>query len=148
MNEVEVFVKVDAPPEVVWEVLLSFDHYPEWNPLSRKVEGIEVAGTEQQSGDDPADARRFLESPMIVTVEPYRRLAWLDRFILPFALDRYHEFYLQPIDDGRRTQLLQRETVRGALSSLVFDEAKVERAFISMNKAIAARAERQASATA
>jgi len=41
---------------------------------------------------------------MIVTVEPYRRFAWLERFVLPFAFDRYHEFHLVPIDDGRRTR--------------------------------------------
>ncbi|TMT86827.1 SRPBCC domain-containing protein [Haloterrigena sp. H1] len=147
MNEVEVFVEIDAPPEVVWEALLAFDTYPEWNPLTRRVEGIVIDGTERRGRDEPADARGLLDGQVLVTVEPYRRLAWLDRFWLPFALDRYHEFHLQPIDDGRRTRLLQRETVRGALTSLVFDETKVERAFVAMNKAVAARAERRASAT-
>lgn len=148
MTEVEVFVEIDAPPAVVWETLLEFEYYPEWNPISRTVEGVAIDGTERQGRYQPVDSRRFLDGPMIVTVEPYRRLAWLDRFVLPFALDRYHEFHLVPIDDGERTRLLQRETVRGALVPLVFDEGQVERAFVAMNKAIAARAERRTSATA
>jgi len=147
MNEVEVFVEIDAPPEAVWEALLAFDTYPEWNPLTRRVEGIVIDGTERRDRDDLEDSRGLLDGQLLVTVEPYRRLAWLDRFVLPFALDRYHEFHLRPIDDGSRTQLLQRETIRGALTSLVFDETKVERAFIAMDKAVAARAERQASPT-
>ena len=147
MNEVEVFVEIDAPPAVVWEALLAFDTYPEWNPLTRRVEGIVIDGTERRGRDEPADARGLLDGQLLVTLEPDERLAWLDRFVLPFAFDRYHEFHLQPIDDGRRTRLLQRETVRGALSSVVFDETKLERAFVAMNKAVAARAERRASAT-
>jgi len=38
------------------------------------------------------------------------------------------------------------ETVRGALVLLLFDEGRVERAFVAMNESIAARAERRASA--
>ena len=147
MNEVEVFVEIDAPPAVVWDALLAFDTYPEWNPLTRRVEGVVIDEIVRRERDDPADTHRLLDGQILVAVEPAKRLAWLDRFVLPFALDRYHEFLLQPLDDGSRTRLLQRETVRGALTSLVFDETKVERAFVAMNKAIAARAERRASAT-
>jgi len=148
MNVVEVFVEIDAPPDVVWEALLEFEYYPEWNPVSRTVERIAIDGTERRGRYPPVDSRRFLDGPMIVTVEPYRRFAWLERFVLPFAFDRYHEFHLVPIDDGRRTRFLQRETVRGALVPLLFDEGRVERAFVAMNESIAARAERRASAPA
>ena len=147
MNEVEVFVEIDAPPAVVWEALLAFDSYPEWNPLTRQVGGITIDGTERRERAVFTDGRGLLDGQLLVTVAPNERLAWLDRFVLPFALDRYHEFHLQPIDDGQRTRLLQRETVRGALSSVVFDETELERAFVAMNKAVAARAERQARPT-
>ncbi|WP_049900322.1 SRPBCC domain-containing protein [Natrinema altunense] len=147
MNQVEVFIEIDAPPAVVWEALLAFDTYPEWDPISRTIEGVAVDPSMQRTGDASADLGRFLDGPMAVTVEPTRRLAWLDRLVVPFAFDRYHEFHLEPIADGRRTRLLQRETVRGAFVPLVFDAARVERAFVAMNEAIATRAERRASAT-
>lgn len=161
MDQVEVFVEIDAPPAVVWEALLAFDTYPEWNPIARTIEGVRVdTSTRRRSDTRATDFSRFYDGPMAVTVEPNRRLAWLDRLAIPFAFDRYHEFHLEPIDgDGRspsesgsperqRTRLLQRETVRGALVPLVFDARRVERAFVAMNEAIAARAERRASATA
>ncbi|WP_226479682.1 SRPBCC domain-containing protein [Natrinema amylolyticum] len=160
MNQVEVFVEIDAPPAVVWEALLAFDTYPEWDPISRTIKGVAIDTATPRSGSASSDLGRFLDGPMAVTVEPERRLAWRDRLVIPFAFDRYHEFHLEPIDegerstsdalsdDGRGTRLLQRETVRGAFVSLVFDAARVERAFVEMNEAIAARAERRASATA
>lgn len=146
VNQVEAFAEIDAPPETVWEVLLGFETYPEWDPIERTIEGVAI--DVRRGPIEPTDPSRFLDGPMVVAVEPNRRLAWLDRFVLPFAFDRYHEFHLEPIDDGRSTRLLQRETVRGALVPLVFDETRVERAFVAMNEAIAARAEGLASATA
>lgn len=164
LNQVEVFVEIDAPPAVVWEALLSFDTYPEWDPIGRTIEGVVIDTETPRSRDVASEFTRLIDGPMAITVEPHRRLAWLDRLVVPFALDRYHEFHLEPIDgsgpDGprstseplpdaaQRTRLLQRETVRGAFVPFMFDEVRVEGAFIEMNEAIAARAERHASATA
>ncbi|QCS42175.1 SRPBCC domain-containing protein [Natrinema versiforme] len=147
MNQVEVFVEIDAPPAAVWDALLSFDTYPEWDPIRRTIEGVAVDTAGREGSAEPADLTRLLDGPMAVTVDPHRRLGWLDRLVVPFAFDRYHEFHLVPIDDGERTRLLQRETVRGAFAPLTFDEGRVERAFIEMNDAIAARAERRTSAS-
>lgn len=146
MNQVEAFVEIDAPPDAVWDALLAFDTYPEWNPLARTVEGIAVDAT---SGAERRDAFAYRPRPVgptIVAVDPPGRLAWHDRLAVPFAFDRYHEFHLVPIEGGRRTRLLQRETVRGALVALAFDEARLERAFVAMNEAIATRAERRLAA--
>lgn len=149
MDQVEVFVEIDAPPAVVWEALLSFDTYPEWDPITRTIEGISVDTTTGRRRDtESTHFSRPHDGPMAVTVEPNRRLAWLDRLAVPFAFDRYHEFHLEPIDGTDRTRLLQRETVRGALVPLVFDARRVERAFVRMNEAIASRAERRVRATA
>ncbi|WP_254523814.1 SRPBCC domain-containing protein [Natrinema caseinilyticum] len=160
MEEVEVFVDIDAPPAAVWDALRSFASYPEWDPIGRTIVGVTVEdGTARGRDLSFALGSRPIR-PAVVAIEPQRRLAWLDRLVVPFAFDRYHEFHLEPIDDGersdrsgsgsrstdgRRTRLLQRETVRGALVPLVFDHARVEESFATMNDAIAARAERSAS---
>ncbi|MFA9504764.1 SRPBCC family protein [Natrinema sp. H-ect1] len=146
MNQIEAFVEIDAPPDVVWDALIAFDTYPEWDPLTRTIEGVAVDAT---GGSERSDAFAYRPRPIgptVVAAEPPRRLAWHDRLVVPFAFDRYHEFHLEPIGDGRRTRLLQRETVRGALAGLAFDEARLERAFVAMNEAIATRAERRITA--
>jgi hypothetical protein len=148
LNQVEVFIEIDASPSIVWDALCSFDTYPEWDPIGRRIEGVAIDTATRRSGDLASDRDRLLDGPVVITVEPHRRLAWLDRLLVPFAFDRYHEFHLEPVDDGRHTRLLQRETVRGAFVPFLYDELRVEGAFIEMNEAIAARAERRASATA
>ncbi|MEY7851362.1 SRPBCC family protein [Natrarchaeobius sp. A-rgal3] len=143
MNQVEVFEEIDAPPEAVWEVLLEFDSYPEWNPFIRSVEGVPAEGEQLRIRIELPDSRGMTFRPEVVAVEENRRLAWMGRLVVPFAFDGYHEFRLEPIDDGERTRLLQRETFRGALVPLLFDGARIERGFAAMNQGVKERAERR-----
>ena len=57
-EEIELFEETDAPPDVVWEVLLEFDSYPEWNPFVRAIEGTPAKGRGYSSGGRSA-ARSF-----------------------------------------------------------------------------------------
>ncbi|RQG96668.1 SRPBCC domain-containing protein [Natrarchaeobius chitinivorans] len=141
MRQVEVFEEIDAPPDVVWDVLLEFDSYPEWNPFVRRIEGVPKEGERLRVRIEPPDSRPITFRPTVVAAEENRRLAWLGRVLVPFAFDGYHEFRLEPIDGGDRTRLLHRETFRGALVPLLFDARRIERGFTAMNRAIKDRAE-------
>lgn len=141
MNQVEVFEEIDAPPDVVWDVLLEFESYPEWNPFVRAIEGEPTEGEQLRVRIEPPGARGMTVNPEVIAVEENRRLVWLGRLVVPFAFDGYHEFHLEPIDDGERTRLLHRETVRGALVPLLFDRDALEAGFAAMNAAVKQRAE-------
>ncbi|WP_459810130.1 SRPBCC family protein [Halopiger thermotolerans] len=146
MEEIEVFAEIDAPPPVVWEVLLEFDSYPEWNPFVRSIDGLPVEGERLRVRIEPPDSRGMTFAPEVIVAEEDRRLAWVGRLAVPFAFDGYHEFHLIPIDEGDRTRLLQRETFRGALVPLLFDRERLERGFAAMNDAVTERAERRVEA--
>ncbi|ELY91012.1 SRPBCC domain-containing protein [Natrialba taiwanensis] len=141
MNVIEVFEDIDAPPAVVWDVLLEFDSYPEWNPFVRSIEGDPAVEAELEVRIEPPGSRGMTFTPVVVAVEENRRLAWLGRLGVPFIFDGYHEFHLDPIDGGDRTRLLHRETFRGILVPLLFDEQQLERGFRAMNEALKVRAE-------
>ncbi|ELY51823.1 SRPBCC domain-containing protein [Natronorubrum bangense] len=141
MNQIEVFEEIDAPPEVVWDVLLEFDSYPEWNPFVRAIEGEPTEGEQLRVRIEPPDSRGMTVKPEVIAVEEHRRLVWLGRLVVPFVFDGYHEFHLEPITNGERTRLLHRETVRGALVPLLFDADALEDGFEAMNAAVKERAE-------
>src|SRR4029450_13975460 len=44
MRTISATIDIDAPPERVWEVLVDFSAYPEWNPFMREVRGRAEAG--------------------------------------------------------------------------------------------------------
>ncbi len=141
MDQVEVFEEIDAPPDVVWDVLLEFDSYPSWNPFIRSIEGEPTEGGRLRIRIDPPESRAMTLTAAVDTVEPNRRLVWTGRLGVPLAFDGYYEFSLEPIDDGERTRLLQRTTVRGALVPVVFDRDEIERGFRAMNSRLKDRAE-------
>ncbi|WP_265107999.1 SRPBCC domain-containing protein [Halosolutus halophilus] len=143
MNQVEVFEEIDAPPDVVWDVLLDFESYPSWNPFIRSIEGVPVPGEQLRIRIDPPESRAFTYKPEVLAVEENWRLVWMGRLGVPFAFDGYHEFHLEPIAEGSGTRLLQRETVRGALVPLLFDRDEIARGFRAMNRALKERAEAQ-----
>ncbi|OVE85191.1 SRPBCC domain-containing protein [Natronolimnobius baerhuensis] len=151
MEQIELFEEIDAPPEVVWNVLLEFDSYPEWNPFVRAIEGVPATGEQLEVRIEPPDSRGMTFKPTVIAVDDKRRLAWAGRLIVPFVFDGYHEFHLEPLDDdgaAERTRLLHRETFRGALVPLLFDRDRLERGFEAMNTAIKDRAEARVAATA
>ncbi len=146
MKQIEVFEEIDAPPDVVWDILLEFDTYPEWNPFVREIEGLPVVGGRLRVRIQSPGSRGTTFRPEVVAVEENRRLVWHGRLLVPFAFDGYHEFHLEPVDDDR-TRLLQRETFRGALVPVLLDEERVERGFRAMNEAVRERAERRVAAS-
>ncbi|WP_339102890.1 SRPBCC domain-containing protein [Haloterrigena salinisoli] len=147
MNQIEAFEEIDAPPDVVWDVLIEFDGYPALNPFARAVGGSLPGDGGRRLRTDPSDGRRTTLGPAIVRVEPGRRLVWRDRLAVPFAFDGYREVRLEPTEDGR-TLLLHRETNRGALVPLLFDREALERGFEATNAAVRDRAERRVAAVA
>ncbi len=44
MGEIRTSVAIKAAPSDVWDVLMDFDSYHEWNPFIRSIEGSPVKG--------------------------------------------------------------------------------------------------------
>jgi uncharacterized protein YndB with AHSA1/START domain len=44
MKQIERSVAINAPADRVWEVLVDFTHYPEWNPFVTLVAGEPLPG--------------------------------------------------------------------------------------------------------
>ncbi|NKE34912.1 polyketide cyclase/dehydrase [Natronococcus sp. JC468] len=141
MNQVERFEEVDAPPETVWNVLLELEDELRRTALSRSLEAVPVVGDRLGADRVPTGIGRAVFEPEVRIAEENRRLVRLERIGVPYALDSYHEFHLEPIDGGRRTRLLQRETARGALVPVLFDERRLGREFEDRNRLIRERSE-------
>ena len=143
MKKVRSWVEVDAAPATVWAVLADFDTYPEWNPVEISMKGEPVTGTvleHTQRLTPDGKARTF--RPTIVAATPGEELAWRGKVYIPGVFDVLHRFWLEPLDDGRRTRLHQDEDFSGLLVPLSGKAiGETERAFAIANTAIKARAE-------
>lgn len=73
---VEHRIGVQAPAEIVWEVVSEFESWTHWNPLYRRAEGQMKIGTvlvlEQHL---PGEAPRVIQ-PIVQDWVPYEQLHW------------------------------------------------------------------------
>ncbi len=131
--------EVDAPPAVVWSVLLDVDAYPAWNPTLRvwgdPAEGERLWAMLVDRHLPPAPFR-----PLVTELDPERVLRWRTSF--PFdTVTATHTFRVDPAD-GSGTRFVQTERFDGALVDPVLERLSttVRDTFERMNAALARRA--------
>lgn len=102
-------IKIDAPPEKVWQVLTNAEAYPEWDPNMRRLDG-HIALGEKVTAHTKLSDRAF--PTKVTTFEPSRKMVWSGGMPLGlFKADR--SFTLEPDGDG--TQFKLREEFGGLL---------------------------------
>jgi hypothetical protein len=147
MKQLERVIDIDASPAAVWEVLVDFESYPEWNPFVTTLSGEPVEGERLRARIVPPEGRAMTFKPRVTDVVEGEHFGWLGRLFVPGFFDGHHEFVLEEIDD-ERTRFVQRESFSGVLVGLLLDEADVLAGFDAMNEALKRRVERAATTVA
>ena len=134
-------IAIDASSEVVWQVLVDFDSYPDWNPVEIEAKGIAVVGAAfQHTGKLPGREPRTFKA-RIIEATPPRALAWKGHIVVPGLFDVRHQFEIEPLDDDR-SRLRQSEHFSGLLIPFMRGVLRdTQAAFELANKAIKQRAE-------
>ena len=141
-NELRAEIEIDADPSVVWDVLMDFAAYPEWNPFIDPIEGRQEVGARLRFRIQPPDGRGMTLTPRVTVVEPGRAFGWLGSLGgVPHLFDGVHRFEVEPIDGGRRTHFVQSERFRGLLLPFLRRAVlpSTLRGFEAMNRALAER---------
>ena len=140
MNQktIETHVDVDAPAQVLWEVLSDYESYEResWNPY---IESIEVTTTGRVTATTFGETlgRRQLRAKLLTGEFP--ELLWEKK--LPWVIHARHWFRVVPTS-ATSTRFVQGEQVSGLLTGLVWH--LVERSqpsFSAFNLALKHRAE-------
>jgi hypothetical protein len=141
MKRIERTIDIDASAERVWQVLVDFAHYPDWNPFVTSVSGEAVAGGRLKIRLQPPGGRGMTFRPRVLAAFPGREFRWLGRFLVPGLFDGEHSFVLEPVGPNR-CRLVQAETFRGLFVALFGKglDATAE-GFEQMNTALKTRAE-------
>jgi hypothetical protein len=76
--KVENRIGVQAPAEVVWDLLQDIDHWADWNPLYPKAAGtLKIGAPLELTLALPGEAHRDLTAKVIDWV-PYEQILWTD----------------------------------------------------------------------
>lgn len=142
MKELRTEIDIQVPAERVWQILLDFDSYPQWNPFIRRISGRPAVGETLEVRLQPTGGSGITLRPRVVRVEPDREFRWRGRLFFSGLLDAEHIFALEPLA-ADRVRFVQREEFNGLLVPLVARRLDTEtrRGFEEMNQALKVRAE-------
>ena len=104
-------IEIEAPPQVVWEVLTRFENWPNWNP---EVKSMSFAGPLAPGSEFRWEAGPGTIVSTLDRIEPPRYIAWRGRTL---TIDAIHEWRLESRDGG--THVETEESYSGLLARLM-----------------------------
>ena len=132
-------IDIAAPPEAVWEVLLDFARYPEWNPFVIEMTGPAEIGAQLKEVVRMPNGKQVTFKTTIIEMDAPKRLVWQGVYGVSFLVLGTHAIDLERLDNGH-TRFTQHEVFTG-LASPLLDVKESLRGYQLMNEAIKKRVE-------
>lgn len=114
----EASVEIDAPVEIVWQVLVDFDSYPRWNLFTPSIACDGKLGSPVVMSVRFAGAKPMTQTEILNVFEPPRRLAWGMHMGSPLLLVANRYQTLEALGP-ERTRYRSIDYVSGLLAPLV-----------------------------
>lgn len=146
MEHINESIEIEASPEQVWQVLVDFERYPEWNPQIVRLIGSPTVGAILDEWVAISEEKQVRFKTVILELLPAEKLVWRGIYGFQWLFCGLHQFILEPLESGRRTRLIQKETFSGVLLPLMnIKESAV--GYRRMNEAVKRRAENAPAST-
>ncbi len=133
-------IQINAPVQKVWEILMDFDTYPQWNPFVKSLEG-----DIREGGSIKVKLPGMTFKPIVQVVSPNKEFRWLGHLWIKGLFDGEHCFQLEELPNGA-TRFIHNENFSGILVALFKKQllTKTKLGFEAMNKSLKTRAEAKA----
>lgn len=141
MRKIETQIIIKATSEKVWNILMDFDTYSEWNPFIKFISGDKNIGNNLLVKIQPDKDKIMTFKPIILKVDKNKEFRWLGKFLFKGLFDGEHYFILSQTSEGYTT-LIHGEIFNGMLVGLLKGILnKTEEGFKTMNVALKDKAE-------
>ncbi len=113
----DTWTDIDARPQRVWEMLVDFKSWEQWNPFIPVVEGDLRVGERMRIKVVPPGLKPMVFKPKVYEVKPQEKILWGGSFLwIVYRGD--HAFLLEPLP-GEKTRFRQIERFRGPMVLLM-----------------------------
>jgi hypothetical protein len=140
MKIIDTFIEIAAPPSRVWEVLMNFETYSEWNPFITSISGSGRVGDKLTVRIQPPGKSGMTFKPTVLVSNTEHEFRWKGKLFISGLFDGEHHFRLEPAGEG--TLLHHGERFTGLLVPLLSGTfPATEQGFNEMNQELKTRAE-------
>jgi len=141
MREIRTVIDIEAPPRDVWNVLMDFASYEEWNPFVRSLNGTPAVGERLIAMLGASGKKPMKISPIVQDHEAPSHFAWLGSMGPKGVFDGHHHFELEETETGTRFHHYEEFTGFLALFVIAAIRKSTTRGFEEMNQALKSRVE-------
>ncbi len=137
MNELFTQKDIQATEQKVWDRLMDFGRYPDWNPFIREIKGEPRVGQTLEVLLQPQGTSPQKIKPKVLKVEPLKEFRWRGSLPIPGFFVGEHYFKIEPLATGN-IRFTHGESFSGLLVPLLgsFLRKKVLPSFEAMNEAL------------
>ncbi len=127
----------------IWEILMDFNSYPNWNPFIVSINGNQVAGSTLTAILQLPGGMGMTMRPKVLMVKDNQEFRWKGHLLIPGLFDGEHIFELRENNDDTTT-FIQRELFSGILIPLFRNliDVKTRIGFEAMNTQLKDKAEK------
>jgi len=111
-------VLIKATSEEIWQVLLDFENYHQWNSLLQYIDGQPKLGEKLKLRLTIPDGVSYTFQPIVTQYDENKCFAWKAVTFLPGIFDGEHFFELHQVGE-RETKFINREQFSGLVSPIV-----------------------------
>ncbi|MEA2024854.1 MAG: SRPBCC domain-containing protein [Actinomycetota bacterium] len=142
MRELTTSIVIDSSPEAVWDTLMDFESYSEWNPFVTEISGHAAPGETLNVTLHNPGGKTMELSPEVTSTEEAREFAWLGKLGIKGIFDGHHRFQIESAGNGS-VRFTQTEEFSGILVPVLWRmlDTKTRAGFEAMNAALKDRAE-------
>ena len=140
-KHIKTSIRIEAQPKIIWDILMDFKKYPEWNPFITSI-----TGSPQLHHHITITLPSMTFTPVIKTIENQKELKWLGHLWIKGLFDGEHQFVLHSNPDGSTT-FRHNEVFNGILVPFFVKKLDIDtkKGFEQMNMALKLRAEKMTS---
>jgi hypothetical protein len=114
MRKITTEITIEAEPEKVWEVIMNFHSYSEWNPFIQAIVGEKKAGSRLEVTLIQENGKPIVFKPICQACIPNKEFRWTGHLIIPGIFDGEHMFRLEKAGNNT-TRFVQSEKFKGVL---------------------------------
>ena len=144
MKSIETTINIKGSKENVWEVLMDFKAYKEWNPFIVEIQKQDESFDKLTVLLRQENGKQMKFKPRVLVKRLYEEFRWRGKLFMPGIFDGEHYFKLTEQENGTTT-LSHGERFSGILSNPILksigEETKAN--FMKMNVALKARVEQK-----